>query len=520
LDYARRRLNHPLCLWRSAFCVLIAGLAMLSILGPAAAEPWVEPGNPQLRRDIELLAAYGIVEGPLNSWPVPWSQVSAGLAGLKDRAFPAHVERAIRRVRRHMPRRPDFRGFGIEAQAQAASEERLVRGFSGGARQEGDVSVSIDKHWSSTYAKLSVGWREDQSGGDFHFDNSYIAQAWGNWVFYGGTLPQWWGGGWDGGLMISTNARPFPRIGLQRLNPKPFETPWLSWLGNWNVHLSAGRLDDDRGDFDNPLALQMRVTLSPIRGLDLGASRFIQICGSGRPCDLDTFGEAIFPFGGSDNTGLRATDPSDQQSGVDIRFARRIGQVHFATFAEMLFEDLGGTSPTKAAADIGFTLGGYWASRDLDWSFRFEASDTEADNLFGLEVTTAREGVNGKVPGVIFNSFIFTDGNSFRDRTIGHTLDTDSRLITVEGTLLDRRERSYWLRYRRAVVNVNSLPGPPGGNRVSDNREEINLVETGVSLPTRFGPFRFELRFMDDQPDTPGRTDFEAQVEAGFQLHF
>jgi len=507
---------------RRAFAAVVAALALGSIAGPAAAEPWVEPGDPQLRQDIELLVAYGIVDGPLNRWPVPWSQISAGFNDRGNEAYPAHVERAIRRVQRRMPQASDYRGLGFAAEAQTASEERLVRGFSGGARQEGDVSVSLDKHWATTYAKLSLGWREDQSGSDIHFDSSYIAQAWGNWVFYGGTLPQWWGGGWDGGLMISTNARPFPRVGLQRLNPKPFETPWLSWLGNWNIQLSAGRLDDDREDFDNPLALQMRVTISPIQGLDLSASRFIQICGDGRPCDLDTFSDAIFPFGGADNTGLRATDPSDQQSGLDLRYSNHIGGVHFATFAEMLFEDLGSTTPTKASADIGLTLGGYWPSRQLDWHFRFEASDTEADNLFGLEVTTASEGVDGKVPGVTFNSFIFTDGNTFRDRTIGHSLDTDSRLITVEGRLRDRKNRAYWLRYRRAVVNVNGIPGPPEarGNVVSDNREEIDLVETGASLPTRFGPLRLELRLMDDQPNTPGRSDFEAQFEAGFQINF
>jgi len=492
----------------------VCAAALLGLQGATAlAEPWVEPGDPRLRADIELLAAYGIIEGPLNTWPVPWAQISHGIAGMERRAYPFHVEAALARVRQAMPQSSDYRGIGVEAELKGTSEQRLVRGFDGGARQEGDISLALDKHWSSTYAKLSVGWRDDQpDGNDFHFDNSYIAQAWGNWVFYGGTLPQWWGGGWDGGLLVSTNARPFARIGLQRLNPRPFETPWLSWLGHWNIHLSAGRLGDERDDFDTPWVVETRITLSPIRGLDLGISRTIQICGEGRPCDLSTFRRAVFAFDNTDNTGVRETDPSNQIFGMDARFARRIGGVSFATFVEVIAEDTADVLPTKWSADLGFTLNGHWAGPGLDWGFRFEASDTEAGNLFGLEVNE-----QGTVPGVTFNSFIFTDGFTFKERTIGHSLDTDSRLLTAEVNAADRSERYYWLRYRRAVVNATDRSR---GNLLSGNREQINLVEAGVTVPFRLGELRLELRTQDDQPDTPGRNDFEAEIEAGLRLRF
>ena len=499
---------------------MVSGACAGAFLGflamTADAEPWVEPGDPRLRADIELLAAYGIVEGPLNTWPVSWSQISHGIASMEERAYPVHVEAALARVRRAMPQTSDYRGIGLEFEAKGASEERLVRGFDGGARQEGDVSLALDKHWSSTYAKLSVGWRDDQAGGnDVHFDNSYIAQAWGNWVFYGGTLPQWWGGGWDGGLFVSTNARPFARIGLQRLNPKPFETPWLSWLGHWNIHLSAGRLSDDRDDFETPWVVETRITLSPIRGLDLGVSRTIQICGKGRPCDLGTLRRAVFAFNNADNTGIRESDPSNQIFGMDARFARRIGDVNFATFVEVIAEDTADVLPTKWSADLGFTLNGYWAAQELRWGFRFEASDTEAGNLFGLEVNE-----QGTRPNVTFNSFIFTDGFSFKERTIGHTLDTDSRLLTAEVNAVDRAERYYWLRYRRAIINATDIPQRRQGNRLSNNREEINLVEAGLTVPFRLGEIRLELRTQDDQPDTPGRKDFEVEAEAGIRLRF
>ncbi|WP_210432011.1 hypothetical protein [Iodidimonas gelatinilytica] len=44
---------------------------------------------------------------------------------------------------------------------------------------------------------------------------------------------------------------------------------------------------------------------------------------------------------------------------------------------------------------------------------------------------------------VTFSNFIFTDGFEFLDRTIGHTLSTDSTLITLEATAIDRQSRNY-----------------------------------------------------------------------------
>lgn len=503
------------------------GLAVLVLVAIGAtqvqAAPWVSPGDSGLRRDIELLAAYGIIDGPVTVWPIPWAQISAGLDTLENRAYPPHVEQAMARLRSHMPRASTYRTVGVEGYAGVTNDERLVRGFDGGAREDGDVSLSLDKHFSTTYLKLSIGWRDSQVGNDLHFDDSYIAQAWGNWVFHAGTLPQWWGGGYDGGTLISTNARPFPRIGLQRLNPKPFETPWLSWLGNWNLHFSTGKLSDDRNDFDNPIVFQLKFTFSPVQGLDIGLNRAMMVCGDGRDaCTAENIAKSFVGVGGFDNTGT-FSEPGNQLGGIDIRYGTHFGPIDFAAFAEMVAEDFNDGVPDKNAIDIGFTLGGYWASQQLDLQFRFEASDTEGNNLFGLEVSKRSVSESGSAPGSTFNNFIFTDGFTFRQRTIGHPLDTDSRLITLEGTARDRHDRSYWLRYRYAKINVTDLARPNrplGNNLLSANRESINIVEAGTIWPLGIADLRGEVRLMDDQPNTPGRDDFKAQVEASLRFRF
>ena len=55
-------------------------------------------------------------------------------------------------------------------------------------------------------------------------DGSYIAARLGNWSASLGQQERWWGPGWDGSLILSTNARPIPAVSFDRRVPEPFET--------------------------------------------------------------------------------------------------------------------------------------------------------------------------------------------------------------------------------------------------------------------------------------------------------
>jgi len=39
----------------------------------APASPWVEVGDAQLRSDLEILQAYGLVDNLATTWPIPWA---------------------------------------------------------------------------------------------------------------------------------------------------------------------------------------------------------------------------------------------------------------------------------------------------------------------------------------------------------------------------------------------------------------------------------------------------------------
>jgi len=50
-------------------------------LSPADASPWAEVGDNQLRADIELLEAVGVVNDVTIQWPLPWESLLKDLSG-------------------------------------------------------------------------------------------------------------------------------------------------------------------------------------------------------------------------------------------------------------------------------------------------------------------------------------------------------------------------------------------------------------------------------------------------------
>jgi hypothetical protein len=48
---------------------------LLLAAAPTAASPWAEVGDNQLRSDIELLEAAGVVSTVTIQWPLPWQSL-------------------------------------------------------------------------------------------------------------------------------------------------------------------------------------------------------------------------------------------------------------------------------------------------------------------------------------------------------------------------------------------------------------------------------------------------------------
>ncbi len=487
--------------WRG-LVALLAGSVLVSP-AVAVASPWLEPGDRALRSDVELLSAYRVIDGPVTAWPVPWAQLSAAMSR-EAGGLPRHVAAALERVRARYMAETESNSWRAQVTFAATTEPQLVRGFGSTARDELDATVSAEYMWPSTAVRLSVGAqsRADFDDGDLRLDGSYIAHETHNWLLYGGVTDQWWGPGCKSSMILSNNARPFPRAGVMRNDPKAFETPVLSWLGPWQANAFVGVLEEKGRAVEDPLVVGMRLSVNPVSGLEIAASRILQICGSGRSCDGETWFDAIT---GRDNTGDE-TDPSNQLAGIDLRYGNHIGSLAYSGYAQYIGEDEAGGFPSRAAGLVGASLAGPLGLGGAYWRLITEYSDSAASVLS-----------SEKRYDLTYNHFIYRTGYRYRGRSIAHSLDNDSRLLSATGILTDDRGWRYRATWHHADLNRD---GTAGGNPVSSTAEEIDIVELGIEVPLPRSILDIGVRYQTDRADTPGERDplFAADARWHFRL--
>jgi hypothetical protein len=71
-------------------------------------DPWLQPGDGQLRHDLQLLSDAGIVHAPLTTWPVSWAEISRDLSGINTGKLPLHIAAAYERARQAAKRRDSY----------------------------------------------------------------------------------------------------------------------------------------------------------------------------------------------------------------------------------------------------------------------------------------------------------------------------------------------------------------------------------------------------------------------------
>ncbi len=226
-------------------------LLVVSVLPWKAAEagPWIDPGDRALRQDLQLLADAEVVSTPMMAWPVPWGSVARDIRDFKDRSRLSKAEyAALARVRWQARYETRVRQQMIESEVSVAANPGRIRGFLETPRGSMEATAKVDWIDERAAARLKFTATGGESLDDrkLRLDGSYLAFVLGNWMIAVGAMERWWGPGWDGSLILSTNARPVPAVSVQRNFPDPFETKGLSWLGPWSTSALLGRLEGNR----------------------------------------------------------------------------------------------------------------------------------------------------------------------------------------------------------------------------------------------------------------------------------
>ncbi len=481
--------------------ILLAGICAANNL---YAQNLIAPGDRRLREDLELLSDTGIIAGSTTTWPLPMPERTGVTVALN----PAQ-QAALDRLSIYADR-AGSEGFKLSMTARATNGPALRRDFSDRARDEADITFRAEQTLGNLQLNLQAGFRNNADSSKVNFDGSFAAYQIGNWALYGGLIDQWWGSSAESSVINSTNARPFPKIGVTRLGSDPFGTKWLSWIGPWRFDASIGVLTGPRSDaFTNPLLMGFRFTFEPFENFEIALSRQIQICGKGRPCGAGTFLKSLVPIG-FDNTGS-LNEPGNQTSGQSIRYSHQFGDVSGVIYFDTMAED---TLFQVLSVQLGGSLTG--PSKYGTWRLGIEAADTYGRTFSTVATPNKAKGFNKRQGGSTYVNFIYLDGTSYRGRPLGLSLDGDTYLYTATASLTDLQNRRWFASINRADINIVGAQS----HRISKTRDVIWTAEGGVDWPTKWGDVALEARYQSKIANITGAERSKVQGEVRWTVHF
>jgi hypothetical protein len=417
--------------------VWVAIVSAVGVALPAAAEPWVAPGDAWLRHDLQVLYDRGLITGPSLSWPLSWPDIARDLGKVDAAGVAPGLAASVARVQQRLQQEQRAHDIRLSAGMAGAADPAQLRSFAYTPREEGEATVAADwlgERFAWKVAGTVVADPDDDES--YRPDGSYVAGSLGNWMLSFGWQERWWGPGWEGSLILSSNARPVPAIAFERRESQPLDVPVLRALGPWRFVTFMGQLEDDR-DYPNALLWGARVELRPVPSLQLAASRTAQWCGDDRPCGADTFWDLL---AGNDNDQDLSEQPGNQLAGFDARWTWPGGKVPLALYAQAIGEDEAGFMPSKYLGQFGAETWG--DTRFGQWRAHLEYADTTCDFL-----------ADPPEFGCAYESGIYTDGYRYRGRAIGQAMDADGESIGFGGMLVSPEGGEWRVLARNVKLN-------------------------------------------------------------------
>ena len=399
-------------------CTAWGILLLLSAPRPAfaASVPWT-PGV-TARHAIEVLVDDAGLQLTVSQWPLPRDAVQRALDALPESLPPALADaRALVQAELHAQqiglvsltvrgRSDALSGFGDDA--TPGSSLLLRTGELDGPHLAMQVGGRLDPV-SDTGQYRTTARLDDSAVAVDVF--GFQAQAWAH--------RSWWGPGWQSALPLSNNAPAFDGIGLQRTSAARSESPWLSWLGPWNLDFFVARSEGELTALHGTDAVISggRLTFKPFSHVELGLSRMVQFGGQGHP---ETLGSVIRAVVGShanaQTLAAQSRDSGNGLAGYDIR-VRCPDAVRCAGYGQFIGEDSRGHLPYKFLNLMGTEV---WSADGVTRVY-FEAAEIGCRNTWK----------GGPIPNCAYRNYAYPEGFTSGNRWIGASVGSDARLVTV-----------------------------------------------------------------------------------------
>ena len=482
--------------------MLAAAVALSSpLLKPVLASPWAEVGDNQLRSDIELLAAAGVIDSITTHWPLPWRSITTALGHARLDSQPAAVRAAAARVLAHA-RTATAPGLHASAFADATNLPSVIYGFDGRGRGEGEAQFAVEGTRGVFSGRVALGAITQNFHGNsikLMPDGTYFSADVAGALVYGGYLDHWWGPGQISALTLSNNARPMPQVGIERSSTQASSWPILNWLGPWQAEFLLAYMDGPRLQ-TNTYYNGLRFSFNPLSGLEIGLARTEMFCGQGHPCSpLRDY----FDF----NNDPTHVDKTNDEGEFDIKYSRTLGNLPFQIYLQVMNEDSSPIIDSGSSHLVG--LSAWLPTRGSPFKLTAEYTDSiSTHDIFSF---------GDDRYGFSYTNYSYLDGMRYRGRTLGFSLDDDSTLMSLQGSWTDNGGRFYEISLHHASIGSSHSVGD---NIVSTLPVRVNMADARISLPLNLGASNIRLdldgRLQDDQPRP--HQGFAAAIETALRI--
>ncbi|MDQ2045520.1 capsule assembly Wzi family protein [Pseudoalteromonas sp. 20-92] len=465
------------------------------------AEPWVKPDDYGLRADIQQLADAGVILAPVTTYPLMWKSFISDVDSMPLEQLTPSLQDALLRVK-HRYKSENSSSHSLQLLAFAATDPIVATSFGATNTQETELSAAYAYLGDNFAAKVAVNYRKDGKKcladgktaddivtdqqaltdcNDTSLDDSYLAYRLGNWIFRAGAVEQFWGSGVDNSLIISGNAKPLPALSVTREKSTAFETPWLSWIGQWGFTAQMAKLESTRV-IPDALLWSSRLNIRPIQQLEIAVSWSAQWAGDGQPGSAGDFIDVVTGqtscIDGSDSCDSQLESKiGNQLAGIDIRWSDTLFNQPYAVYASTIGED---ASSQFKPADRAYLFGVQTTQRVYD------------QNLL-INVEYIDTGVSCQAESIVENCYYehsdYKSGYRYHGRTIGSTYDNDAQSVVL--TLLGQLSNGDDWQVKLRSVDYNS------DNRDSyPNNPDLGNTITKIGFDSKQLEMRYRMLSM------------------------
>ena len=482
-----------------------SAVILVSLLYPinVVAEPWLDPSNALLRSDIERLSSAGIINTPINTWPLMWANILDHIDSADVTGQPQSIIDSYARVKRQGERSTRVNRPHQSIKLSLANDSQVLRHFGNSVRDEGQLTLfqqGLTQHlaYKLEVAQVQDPWDNESS----HFDNSYLAMALGNWVLGVGAIERWWGPGWNSSLILSNNARPTTSLFFQRSYADPFSLPILKYLGPWSASGFISELDDER-HISNAKLLGLTVGFKPTQNVEINLRRTAQWGGDGRPQSLDNFIKLL--SGSSDNcetTSCRENEPGNQLGAIDISW--NLPVIDTSLYFQTVGEDESGYLPSRSSRQWGAKH--YVQGLGLSGTLFFEYDNT----------TTVTQ--NSRY-NYTYNHHIYQTGYRYGGRAIGATWDNDSKVTSLGFSGYLSNGDGLEFRYSSGDINIDSIDGSASKHSITQQGSDLSHYSAQWQRSFNWGDIEVGGEYYDRLLDEYGRQTDKLRFDITLQYN-